>query len=121
MGVASTPLCGRGLKGHQTESKHGTRGVDHDHVDLSLKLYQNTEFDRIQSGPPKFESVAGEIYLAPDTKVSYVVSNGLQHRNLPPELCQNTELMEFEMVCQNPNLLPTTFTWLLAPKYRACC
>ena len=69
-GGASTPLCGRGLKGHQTESKHGTWGVDHDHVDLRLKLYQNTEFDGIQSGPPKFESVAGEIYLDPDTKVS---------------------------------------------------
>ena len=112
-------LCGRGLKCHQTESKRGTRRVDHDYVDLRLKLYQNTEFDGIQSGPQKFESVVGEIYLAPDAKVSCVWSNGLQHRKLPPELCQNNELMEFERVRQNPNLLPTTSTWLLTPRYRA--
>ena len=60
------------LQCHQTESKHGTRRVDHDHVDLRLKLYQSIEFDGIRSGPPKFESVAGEIYLAPDAKVSHV-------------------------------------------------
>ena len=79
------------LKCHQTESKHGTRRVDHDDVDLRLKLYQNTELDGIQSSPPKSRSVAGEIHLAPDAKVWCVGSNRLQHRNIPLEFYQKTE------------------------------
>ena len=43
--------------------------------------------------------MAGEIYLAPDAKVSYVGSNGLQHRNLPLELYQNTE---FDVIRNGP-------------------
>ena len=43
---------------------------------LRLKLYQNTEFDEIWRGPKDPESVAGCLYLAPDTKVSYSESKG---------------------------------------------
>ena len=49
---------------------------------LRLKLYQNTEFDGIRRGPPKSESVAGDLHLASDAKVLHVGLNGLQHHNL---------------------------------------
>ena len=76
------------------------------------------EFDGIRRGPPKSEPVAGDFYLASDAKVSYIGSNGLDHRNLRLKLHQNTE---FDGIRRGPPKSESSIStpiWLLTPKYR---
>ena len=58
---------------------------------LRLKVYQVTEFNGIRRGTPESKSVAGDLHLAFDTKVSYFRLKKLKRRNLRLKLYQNTE------------------------------